>query len=106
MQCFDSREAPVPKDRVVMVCDVYETSPNWEFGLWADGAFYDAELGVVCGGWCIGSQDLLRFADKFDEVGSMTDTGIIHPTHWMELPAVPSAHKGDTTIDSPAVALA
>jgi hypothetical protein len=95
VKCFAVQDQPVPRDRVVMVIDMTEEVPCWEFAAWADRAYLCPDAHVLVGGWCIGSQDVLVEAIKFDDVAETTDSVIEAPTHWSEVPELPAVAGAD-----------
>ena len=89
MTIHDVNVVPVPKDRVVMVIDLTDEVPLWEFAHWAENACLTDE--GLTSGWCVADHETLRWAAMAGDVAEAAQSVFDAPTHWMEIPAIPVA---------------
>ena len=88
MEVHDAGVTPVPKDRVVMVIDMTDEVPLWEFAHWLEQAYLSPE-GLV-GGWCVADHETLRYAVIDGTLQDVASSVFDEPTHWADVPALPA----------------
>lgn len=90
MLVYDCATKSAPKDRVILVIDMTEDEPVWEFAAWCDWAYEDpAAFGLVVGAWCVGEHQLLRVAIMLDDLPDACSSHLDTITHWSEVPELP-----------------
>lgn len=88
MEVHESSATPAPRDRVIMVIDMTDEVPMWEFAHWADHAYLSPD-GII-GGWCVADHETLRYAALDGTLQEVANSVFNEPTHWMHIPDLPA----------------